>query len=164
MKKLIKWLAIGFVGILALGGCIAAVGGEDLDSSNDSSTQARDDGADPDAQASADAQRESQEDPSNSYPNAWGVVNDKWLIKKQPQIVDDGIGDYGSEFQVENIGDSTESAFLTVSLLRNGNVLGELDCTTPELAPGERGKADCFSADDYNDSWQQIRVKDAMAW
>jgi hypothetical protein len=89
---------------------------------------------------------------------AWG----NWQVVGKIQVKDDGIGSYDVKLRVKNTSGSKDTGIFTVNMLKGNTILGQADCTTPDIGPGEVGTANCFSTDDFKPGWTEITIEDSF--
>ena len=78
------------------------------------------------------------------------------------EIVDDS-GDFDIvDLTLTNQTLRPRAAFFEFNLYRGDEVVGVISCSTRPLGARDSGVMDCFSADDYDDGYDEVRVADSF--
>lgn len=140
MKKVL--LGVGIALILMMGGCFALLAG---------------------GLNAADEAIKAEE--RNDVPTA---VKEGEAFSHDDFAVDSGwkVGrEFGSAtitgLSATNEGDSARTALLTFTFVKGNENLGEVECSSNELQPGQKSKLDCFSLDEgFPTGYTEIRIAD----
>jgi hypothetical protein len=145
-------LALMLIGIV---GCVALIGtaGKAVDeavtevsASEEASQQAEDD---------RNAPREVT--PGKAFTIGSHKVLEGWKVK-----ADSSLGD--AEFQVtgkaKNVSEATSTMFIHIKFIdKSGEVLGNVDCSTGDLEPGQTERMNCLSNGQYTSKYDKVTAE-----
>ena len=87
-----------------------------------------------------------------------GLRTGNWAVQGDVVPTRDRFGDFTATFRVENLGDSSDAAWLTVGVLDDTIVLGRLECVSRVVDAGQVATARCVSYDPFVASWTRISL------
>lgn len=99
---------------------------------------------------------------SDSSPDGTGLAVPGWEVVDKITPKRDTVGDFAASFRVENVGADRDSGIFTVRVLRDGDEVGSLHCTTPEVRPGGVATAACVSSSPYRGGWTEIVLQNTF--
>ena len=158
-KKRRTWLIVLLVilGLMLIGivGCVALIGtaGKAVDE------------AVTEVSASQEASQQAEEDrnaprevtPGKAFTIGSHKVLDGWNVK-----ADSSLGD--AEFQVtgkaKNVSEATSTMFIHIKFIdKSGEVLGNVDCSTGDLEPGQTERMSCVSNGQYTSKYDKVTAE-----
>ncbi|WP_232676859.1 hypothetical protein [Nocardioides sp. R-C-SC26] len=126
-------------------------------------------GSDDDDPPTSASQGQSNDGDGGTKPQADNSSNGKgaltwgnWEVVGKLQVDQDGLNQYDVVTRVRNIGDSVDSGFFTVTILKGTDIVGTATCSTSDINPGSVGTAECFSTDDFVPGWTEVTIEDAF--
>ena len=95
-------------------------------------------------------------DPGDGFRHDSFVADDGWEVVEERGSFDI------DDLTVANQTVRPRSAFFEFSLYRGDELVGIISCSTRPLGGRGSGAMDCFSADDFVDDYDEIRVADSF--
>jgi hypothetical protein len=97
----------------------------------------------------------SEVEPGVAFRHDGFTVDDGWEVTERD-------GDFAIEdLTIKNPSIRVRSAYLELTVYRDGDVIAYISCSKA-LGPRESATADCFSADEYDEDFDEIRVADTF--
>ena len=95
-------------------------------------------------------------EPGDGFRHDSFIADDGWEVVEER-------GDFDiADLTLTNQTVRPRAAFLEFSVYRDEEVVGVISCSTRPLGARDSGVMDCFSADDYDDDYDEIRVADTF--
>lgn len=158
-------LIVGGLFLLMVGCSVAVIAASgDPDATSDTQTEAAP-SAEPapeEASPPKDAPEEEVDEPREEADEPAPLAVGNWEVVGQIEPEDDGLGDFGATFRVENTGDSDDEGLFTVNVLKGDDIWASMDCVTSTVAPGAIGTASCISIDEFRTGWDEITIEDSF--
>lgn len=144
MKTVMKIVLAGVIlMILAVGGCMALIGG-----------------------AASEIDKELKKEEANDKPRAVVVgkafTHDDYEVAAGWKVVKDALGSAEiTGLRVTNTHDETEVVQLSFTFVKGNEKLGTVECNGGELEAGQSAEMDCFSLDSgFPEGYTEVRVAD----
>lgn len=139
------WIILGIIfGLIILfcGGCLA-VGGAIFN------------------EADKAIQQEEANDTPSEVKEGKTFTHDDYAADAGWEVTSDAVDLYTiRNLRITNEADEPRTALLTFRTYQGNDVIGEIECSSAELQPGESSKLDCFSADEFTPDYDTVKVAD----
>ncbi len=158
-KKRRTWLIVLLILLVlmlfGIVGCVALIGtaGKAIDQSiTEASTEASEW-----QQAEDDRNAPREVTPGKAFTIGSHKVLDGWKVK-----ADSSLGE--AEFQVtgkaKNVSEATSTMFIHIKFInKSGEVLGNVDCSTGDLEPGQTERMSCLSNGQYTSKYDKVTAE-----
>jgi hypothetical protein len=137
--------------------CLLALGACTTETASDSKPN----GASQKAETTAPA-KPAKNKADNSSKGKGAITWGNWQVVGKIQVTKDALDQYDVRLRVKNTSSKTDTGIFTVNMLKGTEILGQANCTTPDMGPGQVGTAHCFSTDGFKPGWTEITIEDSF--